>query len=508
MKKLKELLKGIRHSQIVGEVEIPVSNIEFDSRKVNIDEKSNHTLYLAQKGTQMDGHLFINDAIQNGAKVIVCERYPEYFVDGVTYVQVRNASSALGHIASAFYDHPSKKLKLIGVTGTNGKTTIATLLYRLFTELGYPSGLISTIENIIGGEVISTTHTTPDALILNKLLNVMVEKGCQHCFMEVSSHAVSQHRISGLHFFGGVFTNITHDHLDFHKTFVNYINAKKRFFDILPKNAFVLVNKDDKNGMVMVQNTKAKINTYSLNKAADFKGKILDNSFEGLHMTINQQEVFFKLTGKFNAYNLLAIYGTAVLMGLQNDEVLLTMSNLDSATGRFQIIRDNSGRVAIVDYAHTPDALQNVLTTIKQIGQNNLEIITVLGCGGDRDALKRPEMTAVACKYSDKLILTSDNPRGEDPYQILNDMEKGIPTHFKQRVLTIENRREAIKTACMLLQKGGILLVAGKGHENYQEIKGIKYHFDDAETVQLFFNDIPSEDHSDNQIDSSSNLIH
>lgn len=488
MKKLKELLKGVKFAEIKGEIDIPVTSIEFDSRKVAANQENCYPLYLAQKGTRVDGHHFIEQAIQNGAKVVVCEELPEQIAENVTYVLVRNAASALGYMASAFFDHPSRKLKLVGVTGTNGKTTIATLLYRLFSQMGYPSGLLSTIENIVNGEVIPTTHTTPDAVALNKLLHKMVEEGCQYCFMEVSSHAVCQHRIAGLQFSGAVFTNITHDHLDFHGNFMNYIKAKKAFFDSLPKTAFALTNKDDKNGMVMVQNSKAKINTYSLNKAADFKGKILDNSFEGLHLMMNRHEVFFKLTGKFNAYNLLAIYGTAFLLGLPEEEILLMMSSLDSAAGRFQLISDGDGRKAVVDYAHTPDALLNVLSTIKEIGGSNFEIITVVGCGGDRDALKRPEMAAVACKYSDKIILTSDNPRSEDPYKILSDMEKGIPVYSKQKVLTIESRKEAIKTACMLLPKGGVLLVAGKGHENYQEINGVKHHFDDAEIVRSFFN--------------------
>ena len=395
-----------------------------------------------------------------------------------------DSSVALGQLADAFYGHPSRKLKLVGITGTNGKTTTVTLLHRLFMLTGHKAGLLSTIVNRIGEQEVPATHTTPDAVELNKLLSQMVENQCEYCFMEVSSHALCQHRVTGLRFTGAIFSNITHDHLDFHKTFANYIAAKKSFFDKLPKTAFVLTNIDDKNGKVMVQNTKANIHTYSLRTAADFKGIVMENAFTGLHMRINNREVYFKLCGKFNAYNLLAIYGAAVLLGLDEDEVLTKMSMLDSAAGRFQMLRGENGGTAIVDYAHTPDALENVLKTIRDIVGKEAEVITVVGCGGDRDALKRPEMAEIACRYSSKVLLTSDNPRTEDPQAILNDMVKGVPAAKAKQVIVIENRREAIKTACMMLQPQGVLLVAGKGHENYQEINHVKHHFDDTEELK------------------------
>ncbi|MCL2167626.1 MAG: UDP-N-acetylmuramoyl-L-alanyl-D-glutamate--2,6-diaminopimelate ligase [Lentimicrobiaceae bacterium] len=480
-KKLKNLFAKLKPIQIIGNEDITISNMQFDSRKV----VEKNTLYVAQKGTQADGHQFINQAIANGATAIVCEVIPEIIAENCTYIQVQNSAVALGELAAAFYDFPSQNITLVGITGTNGKTTTATLLQSLFMSLGYPTGLISTIVNKINHIEIPSTHTTPDALSLNQLLNDMVHAGCQFCFMEVSSHAIVQQRIAGLHFSGGIFSNITHDHLDFHKTFMNYIKAKQQFFEMLPKNAFVLTNIDDKNGKVMVQSAKAKIYTYSLRTGADFKGKITDNSFEGLTCEFNGNEVYLKLCGKFNAYNLLAIYGTALLLGMKEDEVLLAMSKLESANGRFQVIRDGKNRTFIVDYAHTPDALKNVLSTIKDITQNSAEVITVVGCGGDRDALKRPVMAEVACNFSNKVILTSDNPRTEDPNKILSDMETGVPVAYKQNVLIIENRREAIKTAFHLLPENGVLLIAGKGHETYQEINGIKHHFDDREEIEL-----------------------
>jgi len=484
MKKLLELLKNIDYIQIIGNQEVSISNIQFDSRKVT--EKN--TLYVAQKGTQTDGHNFMDNAISQGATAVLCETLPEKLTDNCTYIQVSNSAIALGELASAFYDFPSQKITLVGVTGTNGKTTTVTLLHRLFMNLGYPTGLISTIVNRINHTEIPATHTTPDALALNQLLNDMVNAGCQFCFMEVSSHAVVQQRIAGVHFSGGIFTNITHDHLDFHQTFANYIKAKQQFFEMLPKTAFALTNIDDKNGKVMVQSAKAKVYTYSLRTSADFKGKITDNSFEGLVCEFNGTEVFLKLCGKFNAYNLLEIYGTALLLGMKEDEVLLNISKLEGADGRFQVLRDNRNRTFIVDYAHTPDALKNVLSTIKEITQNSVEVITVVGCGGDRDALKRPVMAEIACTFSNKVLLTSDNPRTENPQKILTDMEAGIPVAFRQNVLTIENRREAIKTACHLLSANGVLLVAGKGHETYQEINGVKHHFDDVEEIQSITN--------------------
>lgn len=440
-------------------------------------------MYIAQRGTQTDGHLYIPQAIAAGARAIVCDTLPETLAEQVTYVRVDNTDIALGQMASAFYDFPSQKLQLVGITGTNGKTTTVTLLHRLFTDLGYQVGLLSTIVNKVGEREIPATHTTPDALALNELLNEMVEEGCAYCFMEVSSHSICQHRIEGLQFAGGIFSNITHDHLDFHKTFANYIQAKKAFFDALPADAFALTNVDDKNGMVMVQNTKAKVVRYGLQGAADIKGKIIENGFEGLHMQIGQSEAFFRLSGRFNAYNLLAIYGAATLLGADSSDVLLKMSNLGAAEGRFHVIRNTTGSAAIIDYAHTPDALKNVLTTIRDITCEGEEVLTVVGCGGNRDALKRPVMAEIACQYSNRVILTSDNPRMEDPAEILRQMEAGVPENCKDNVICIENRREAIKTACMMLRDHGVILIAGKGHEKYQDIQGVKHHFDDSEEV-------------------------
>lgn len=487
MKHLNHFLVRLNHYQIIGNDDIVIADIQFDSRKV-VSNSDGAVIYLAQKGTVSDGHQFIPQAIQNGASVIICETLPEEYNPELTWIVVPNGSEALGLIATVFYDDPSQKLKLVGITGTNGKTTTVTLLHQLFMDLGYPTGLLSTIVNKINNISTPSTHTTPDALQLNALLHKMVEAGCEFCFMEVSSHAIVQHRIEGLHFTGALFSNITHDHLDFHETFANYIQAKKGLFDSLPAHAFALINLDDRNGKVMVQNTRAQIHTYSLLTAANFKGKILDNSFEGLQAVFNQKEVFFKLSGKFNAYNLLAIYGTALLLGIPEEELLIAMSGLEGATGRFQVIKNIKGTVGIVDYAHTPDALKNVLTTIKDITQNSVEVLTVVGCGGDRDVLKRPIMAATACQYSNKVILTSDNPRTEDPFTILHQMEEGVPVAFKRNVLTIENRKEAIKTACMMISEGGVLLIAGKGHENYQEINGVKHHFDDLEELRYNFN--------------------
>lgn len=487
MNKLKQILSNIKNYQLIGNEDIVIVDIQFDSRKIE-RHSDGSTMYIAQKGTQSDGHQFISSAIEKGATVIVCENLPENYNQNITWVVVENSSVALGLIASAFYDHPSEKLKLVGITGTNGKTTTVTLLHNLFMDLGYPTGLLSTIVNKINDRTIPSTHTTPDALQLNHLLNEMVECGCEYCFMEVSSHAIVQHRIEGIHFTGALFSNITHDHLDFHQTFANYIAAKKTLFDQLPKNAFALTNIDDRNGRVMVQNCQSHIYTYSLQTGADFKGRIIDNSFEGLQASFNNTEVYFKLCGKFNAYNLLAIYGTAKLLGISDEELLPKMSKMEGATGRFQVLKNNKGTIGIVDYAHTPDALKNVLSTIKEITQNSVEVITIVGCGGDRDALKRPIMAEMACQFSNKVILTSDNPRSEDPYEILKQMETGVPVEFKRNVLTIENRKEAIKTGCMMIQDGGVLLIAGKGHETYQEIKGVKHHFDDFEELKNNFN--------------------
>lgn len=484
MKPLNILLKSLRSYELTGDPAVNISEILFDSRAVSAQPEDATQLYVAQRGTQTDGHKYIPAAIAQGCRAVVCETFPENIDEQVCYIKVADSSVALGQLADAFYGHPSRKLKLVGITGTNGKTTTVTLLHRLFMLAGHKAGLLSTIVNRIGDQEVPATHTTPDAVELNKLLSQMVENQCEYCFMEVSSHALCQHRVTGLRFTGAIFSNITHDHLDFHKTFANYIAAKKSFFDKLPKTAFALTNIDDKNGKVMVQNTKANIHTYSLRTAADFKGIVMENAFTGLHMRINNREVYFKLCGKFNAYNLLAIYGAAVLLGLDEDEVLTKMSMLDSAAGRFQMLRGENGGTAIVDYAHTPDALENVLKTIRDIVGKEAEVITVVGCGGDRDALKRPEMAEIACRYSSKVLLTSDNPRTEDPQAILNDMVKGVPAAKAKQVIVIENRREAIKTACMMLQPQGVLLVAGKGHENYQEINHVKHHFDDTEELK------------------------
>ena len=487
MNTLKTLLSGIKKHQLWGNTDLVIADIQFDSRKVAFSPKGS-TMYIAQKGTQSDGHHFIDSAIERGATTIVCEVLPDNYDRDITWVVVENSAVALGLIASKFYDEPSQKIKLIGITGTNGKTTTVTLLHQLFMDLGYPTGLLSTIVNKINERTIPSTHTTPDAIQLNHLLHEMVLSGCEFCFMEVSSHAIVQHRIEGIQFSGAVFSNITHDHLDFHHTFANYIAAKKTLFDQLPKDAFALTNIDDKNGRVMVQNSKSAIYTYSMMTGADFKGRIIDNSFEGLQVNFNNTEVYFRLCGKFNAYNLLAIYGIAKLLGISDEVLLPKMSNLEGATGRFQVFKNNKGTIGIVDYAHTPDALKNVLSTIKEITQNSVEVITIVGCGGDRDALKRPIMAETACQYSNKVILTSDNPRSEDPYEILRQMEVGVPVAFKRNVLQIENRREAIKTGALMIQDGGVLLIAGKGHETYQEINGVRHHFDDYEELKNNFN--------------------
>ncbi len=482
------MLKALRSYELTGDPGLNVTEILFDSRAVTEQEATATQLYVAQRGTQTDGHKYIPSAIAQGCRAVVCEELPEIIDEKVCYVKVADSSVALGLIADAFYGHPSRQLKLVGITGTNGKTTTVTLLHRLFMLAGHRAGLLSTIVNKVGDEEIPATHTTPDAVELNRLLAQMVEKGCEYCFMEVSSHALCQHRVSGLRFAGGIFSNITHDHLDFHKTFANYIAAKKSFFDKLPKTAFALTNVDDKNGKVMVQNTKATVHTYSLRTGADFKGVVMENAFSGLHMRINNREVFFRLCGRFNAYNLLAIYGAAVLLGMDEDVALTNMSLLESAAGRFQMLRSADGGTAIVDYAHTPDALENVLKTIRDIVGKEAEVITVVGCGGDRDALKRPEMAGIACKYSSKVVLTSDNPRTENPMAILDDMLKGVPTSKSRQVVVIENRREAIKTACMMLSPTGVILLAGKGHENYQEINHVKHHFDDTEEIKNCLN--------------------
>ncbi|EOZ99829.1 UDP-N-acetylmuramoylalanyl-D-glutamate--2,6- diaminopimelate ligase [Indibacter alkaliphilus LW1] len=459
-----------------------VSEIVFDSRKAN-----KNAAFVAIKGTQVDGHQFIQVAIENGADTIVCEELPENLDKEVTYVQVQNASLALGRMASNYYENPSERLKLVAVTGTNGKTSTVTLLFQLFMELGYQVGLISTVENKVNDEVIPSTHTTPDALTIQSLLKKMVEKGCTHCFMEASSHAIVQGRTSGLVFSGAVFTNITHDHLDYHGTFDEYIRAKKMLFDQLPKDSFALVNADDKRGMVMLQNCKAVHQTFGLRYPSDFKAKVLSNTIEGLELDINNKQIWFRMIGEFNAYNLLAVFGTAVLLGEEEEEVLMQLSKVKGAQGRFDKI-SLFGVTAIVDYAHTPDALENVLKTISGVRTGGEQVITVVGCGGNRDKAKRPIMAKIAAKYSDKVILTSDNPRDEEPMDILREMEAGVnPVDFKKTVI-IEDRREAIKTAGIMAKKGDIILVAGKGHETYQEVKGVKHPFDDRQIVKEMLN--------------------
>jgi len=481
-KLLKDILYKTGIEELVGNTNIAIDKICFDSREVE-----DASLFVAVVGTAVDGHQYINQTIEKGATAIVCEQFPEQLHDGITYVKVKNSAAALGIIAANFYDNPSNELKLVGITGTNGKTTTATLLHELFMQLGYQVGLLSTVVNKIGNESIPSTHTTPNAVELNKLLRKMVEAGCDYCFMEVSSHAIHQHRVTGVTFSGAVFTNITHDHLDYHKTFDEYIKAKKMFFDMLPENAFALVNKDDKNGMVMLQNTKAKPHTFALKSAADFTARILESGFSGMMLHIDKNEVWTKLIGGFNVYNLLSIYAVAVLLEQDKLNTLTAISNLNAVEGRFQYIKSQDNISGIVDYAHTPDALKNVLGTISEIRTNNETVITVVGCGGDRDKTKRPLMAQIACEYSNKVILTSDNPRSENPEQIINDMKAGVePQHYK-KVLSITNREEAIKTACMLAESNDIILVAGKGHEKYQEINGEKFPFDDLEILKKQF---------------------
>ncbi|MBC7915702.1 MAG: UDP-N-acetylmuramoyl-L-alanyl-D-glutamate--2,6-diaminopimelate ligase [Pyrinomonadaceae bacterium] len=478
MKSLIDLLAGVAVLDHKGSIEIDVESICFDSRKA-----STQSLFIAVSGTVTDGHIFIDKVIEAGAIAIVCEEYPETIQDGITYIKSSDSAKALGLIASNFYNNPSDNLKLIGITGTNGKTTVATLLYQLFSDLGYKTGLISTVQNHIHTSIVPSTHTTPDPIALNHLLAEMVDAGCDYCFMEVSSHAVAQHRIEGLEFTGGVFTNLTHDHLDFHKTFDSYLKAKKAFFDGLGKSAFALVNTDDKHGRVMLQNTLAHQKTYALKSAADFKAKVVENQFSGLLLNFDSAEVWFKMVGSFNAYNLLAVYGTAVLLEQDTTKVLTILSRLNGAEGRFEYLTSPSGIIGVVDYAHTPDAIQNVLSTIQNIRKGTEQVITVIGCGGDRDKTKRPIMAQVACDWSDKVILTSDNPRSEEPEQIIKDMDAGVMPNNRKKALTIVDRREAIRTACHLAKPGDIILVAGKGHEKYQEIKGTKHPFDDKQIL-------------------------
>lgn len=472
----------VKPSGVPGGAETPVNGIIHDSRKV-----AQGSLFVALRGTQVDGHKFIDTAASQGAVAILCEELPAVVSPEVTYIVVPDSAQAMGFVASAFYDHPSELVKLVGVTGTNGKTSVATFLFQLFRALGYRCGLLSTVQNQIEDEIVPSTHTTPDSVALNALLARMVKSGCSHVFMEVSSHSVVQHRIAGLTFAGGLFTNITHDHLDFHKTFDNYIKAKKGFFDALPKSAFALVNIDDRRGTVMVQNTAAKIATYSLQTLATVHGRILSDTLAGMQMEVNQQEVWFRVIGRFNAYNLLCVYGAAVLLGETPESVLTELSNLKSPPGRFEQFHSHDHVVGIVDYAHTPDALENVLQTITHLRQGHEKVITVVGCGGNRDAEKRPKMAAIACQYSHRVILTSDNPRNEDPNDILAQMQKGVPPAEARKVSTIEDRHKAIFEAYAEAGPDDIILIAGKGHENYQDIKGVKHHFDDKEVLQEAF---------------------
>jgi UDP-N-acetylmuramoyl-L-alanyl-D-glutamate--2,6-diaminopimelate ligase len=468
---------------VAGSTAVDVKDVQIDSRSITPG-----SAFIAVKGSAADGHQFIEKAIANGASVIVCEELPAIQRENVVYVQVENSAVAAGNMSHHFFGKPSEKIKLVGVTGTNGKTTVATLLYKLFTRLGYTCGLISTVENMIAGNVIPATHTTPDAVSLNRLLHQMVEQGCTHVFMETSSHALHQQRVAGLQYAGGIFSNITHDHLDYHKTFDEYIRVKKSFFDSLPSSAFAISNADDKRGTVMLQNTMARKYYYSLKTVAEFKGKILDNSLDGLQMLVNETEVHFRLIGEFNAYNLLAVYGAAVSLGENKQEVLTALSELTGAEGRFDYMVSAKDRViAIVDYAHTPDALLNVLATIRKLRKGFERVITVVGCGGDRDKTKRPVMAEAACEHSDKVVFTSDNPRSEDPVQIIKDMEEGLNVAARRKYISIVDRKEAIKTAISLAKPEDIILIAGKGHEKYQEIKGVRNHFDDKEVVKEMF---------------------
>lgn len=482
MAKLQDILYQVHLQAVKGATSIEVKDIQTDSRKV-----TEGSVFVAVKGTATNGHDYIATAIEKGAVAIVCEVMPTEQKEGVTYVQVTSSAEAVAHMAHHFYGEPSTKVQLVGVTGTNGKTTIVTLLFKVFTKMGYTCGLISTVQNHIGDKIVPSTHTTPDAINLQALLKEMVDAGCSHVFMEVSSHAIHQNRITGLKFTGALFSNITHDHLDYHKTFDEYIRVKKKFFDDLSSSAFAISNLDDKRGQVMLQNTSAKKHFYSLKTVAEFKGKILENNLTGLVMTVNDKEVHFRLIGEFNAYNILAVYGAAVCLGENSDEVLTTLSMMTGAEGRFDYIISASNIIGIVDYAHTPDALENVLDTIKKLRKGTEQVITVVGCGGDRDKTKRPIMSRVACDLSDRAILTSDNPRTEDPAEILKDMEEGLGSAARRKSLSIADRKEAIKTAVSMANPFDILLIAGKGHEKYQEIKGVKHPFDDKQVLKEMF---------------------
>ena len=480
--KLSELLKNIKPTAIVGDSEREVTGIEIDSRKVAAGG-----LFVAMKGTQVDGHRFIEKAVEQGAVAVLCEDLPEKMSSDVTFVQVESTEEAVGPVATVFFGEPSLRLKLVGVTGTNGKTTIATLLYNMFRQFGHKCGLLSTVCNYIEDEAIPASHTTPDAIELNRLLAKMVESGCEYAFMECSSHAIAQQRIGGLQFAGGLFTNLTRDHLDYHKTFENYRDAKKKFFDDLPKSAFAITNADDKNGTFMVQNTRAQVKTYSTRSMADFRARLLECHFEGMYLEIDGREVGVQFIGKFNVSNLLAVYGAAVMLGKQPEEILVAMSTLKSVNGRLEPVHSPDGFTAIVDYAHTPDALENVLNAIHEVLDGKGKVITVCGAGGNRDKGKRPLMAQEAVRQSDRVIITSDNPRFEEPQAIIDDMLAGLDSKQMKKVLSIVDRREAIRTACMMAEKGDVILIAGKGHEDYQEIQGVKHHFDDKEVVREMF---------------------
>ncbi|WP_296148296.1 UDP-N-acetylmuramoyl-L-alanyl-D-glutamate--2,6-diaminopimelate ligase [uncultured Flavobacterium sp.] len=479
---LKDILYKVAIEAVKGSTEIAVNNIDFDSRKIEEND-----VFIAIRGTVADGHEFIETAINKGAKAIICDTFPENIVAGVTYVQVKDTNRALAFMASNFYGNPSSNLKLVGITGTNGKTTIASLLFQLFKKAGYKVGLLSTVKNVVDDVEYKSMLTTSDSITINKFLKQMNDAGVEYCFMEVSSHGIAQKRTEGLQFAGGIFTNLSHDHLDYHKTFAEYRDVKKIFFDQLPKSAFALVNSDDKNGQVMLQNTVAKKLTYALKSYADYRAQILENQLSGLLLKVNEQEVWVRLIGTFNAYNLLAIYGTAIELGLDNLEVLRLLSELESVSGRFQFIVSKENITAVVDYAHTPDALENVLKTIEDIRTKNEQLITVVGCGGDRDKTKRPIMANIASTLSDKAILTSDNPRTENPEAIIEDMEKGVEPQNYKKTLAILDRKQAIKTACQLAQPNDIILIAGKGHETYQEINGVRHDFDDMKIVKELF---------------------
>ncbi|MCH5174970.1 MAG: UDP-N-acetylmuramoyl-L-alanyl-D-glutamate--2,6-diaminopimelate ligase [Prevotellaceae bacterium] len=480
--KLENLVKGLDVLEVKGDLQREIGGVQIDSRRITDDD-----LFIAVTGTVANGHNYISKAIENGAVAVLCEVIPADIAEDITYIKVENTEQMVGQVATTFYGNPTEKLKLVGVTGTNGKTTIATVLYEMFRRMGHKAGLLSTVVNYIDGEAIPTEHTTPDPITLNALLARMVEAGCEYAFMEVSSHSVVQNRIGGLKFAGGLFTNITRDHLDYHKTFDNYIKAKKQFFDNLPVEAFAVTNIDDKNGMVMMQNTKAQVKTYSVHSPADFRAKIVECHFEGMYLEINGKEVGVQFIGKFNVSNLLAVYGAAIMLGKDEHEVLVALSAMKPVNGRFEALRSPSGYTAIVDYAHTPDALENVLNAIHGVLNGKGQVITVCGAGGNRDKGKRPLMAREAVKQSDKVIITSDNPRFEEPQDIINDMLAGLDDEQMKKVIAIADRRQAIKTACLIAQQGDVILIAGKGHEDYQDIKGVKYHFDDKEEVKACF---------------------